>query len=42
MKADKELKYKFVSLAWDENGENVFVGCSDGVIRVFHVAIKQQ
>lgn len=41
-KADKKLNFKFTSIAWDENGENVFVGCSDGLIRVFNVGVKQQ
>lgn len=42
VKVEKSEKFRFVSLAWDENGEIIFAGCSDGNIRVYHVGVKQQ
>lgn len=40
-KVDKNDTYKFTSVAWDESGETIFAGCSDGIIRVFKIGVKQ-
>lgn len=33
----KGATYKFTSIAWDRDGEYLYVGCSDGIIRVFKI-----
>lgn len=33
--------YKFTSLCWNANGGFLYAGCSDGVIRVYNIKIKE-
>lgn len=35
-------KVKFTALAWNKDGKYLYAGCSDGVIRVYHIKIDQK
>lgn len=41
MEVPKGEKYRFTSVAWDKEGECIFAGCSDGIIRVFKAEVSQ-